>query len=1097
MSDVGLGRADIDVRASVRLLDRDLREVERRTKRSVDGIQRDADRANTRLSRMGSGLRQNMDTTARSVRGVNAELRQSEQIATGLLAAIGGAAAATAIVTLADEYTNLSARIKLVLRDGESFAEVQDDIFRAAQRARAPVAELTTLYVRLRQSMADLSSVEALNISEVLAQSLTISGASVSEQASFLRQISQALASGVLRGDEFNSIMENNSRFARLLADHLGIGTGELRAMAEQGKLTADVIRDAIAGGASQINDEFSRMPLTIGGAMQQIRNAFARYVGETDSGLGASRRLADGLALLANNFESVANAILLVGGVMATSAGGKAIQRGLYLASRELRKADAGYRARRFGLRREQLSAAGTIAENADRTQQREEMIARRQADVEARRAEVAMRREQLAALNRNGDRAEIERAIRENRTPVFGGPAGGVAGATAQKNLEDATRRLAEAERELQGARARSRGEAVRDLQASNRLVWAKSELAKQNGVLAQSMRMAQAAGTVTTRVFGSLFSFLGGPWGVALAAATAGWMLFKSAQDRSAQSAATLQDALSIVANMTPAFENAATSIGETAAETETVAELSDAAAEATDRLAESQSRAADMARDQTDATRALAEMRRQDAIATMQQALAEERRRLATLKNYTATERVMDFLTGDFIGDRSGRRDPGAEVVAQSEAYVGILERGLAALEGGLGTVDGGGGGGGGGNGSGAGGASDLANLRQQAELRLAQINLEHERVAALEDALEIEQRTTAYVSAGLRAEQARAQATGEVRREREAMIAQQQESLRLSGLQEQADLARARDQHRIADALEDQLEVDRRIKQLRADGASEEEATRRANEYVAAQRAAAEAARNRSEAEAELQRMLEIAEAEGRVVESERLGRDLEIARRAADYRSRGYGDASENMAAADTDNLAAARLRGYAREAFSSALLAASTGGDWREALANSLQRAAEDGFSRAIDLVYDLLSSAVSAAFRSMSGGESDWFGTFTGAVVGGATGGGSIPTKANGGSIKPFQMYKGAEIGTEPIFLTNKPGQVITNRKMRDAMSQAGGGAAKVDLMVHAKTDGSVDLKIQAAKQEAIAAGAAAGVAQMAGAMRAGSSV
>lgn len=1111
MANANLGRADIDVRAELSRLDRDLKQAEQKTRRATGAMQRDADRANQRLGRMGTGLRQNMDTVDRSLGRVNRSLGETERLAAGVVAAIGGAAGARAIIDMADEYTSLAARIRLVVREGEQFADVQDDIFRAAQRSRAPINDLTTLYVRLRQSMADLGNAEALNISETLARSLVISGASATEQAGFLRQISQALASGVLRGDEFNSVMENNSRFARMLADYLGVSVGQLRAMAQEGKLTADIIRGAVAGGAAQINSEFERMPLTVGGAMTQLRNAMAKYVGETDTGLGATRRLAEGLSSLASNFQTVADAVLLLGGAAALSFGGRGIQGAMRSAAREVRRWDAPYRARRFGLQRQRLEAAGVVAAGADDTARREAAISAAEKRIAAERAAIANIRQAQARRMFNVDGAEIERALRERRAPILRpitqaqGPVpipGAVRGGQAAEadNLAAAQRRLAEAEKDLQRIRGENYRAAMRDVQARNRLVWATSQVNAQNSLLAQSIRGVQAAGVGLRRFFGSLFNFLGGPWGVALAAAAGAWMIFRSEQDKAAASAARMQDALSIIANARPAFEGAADAIGETASETRTMADLADQAADATDRLRRSQERASQATRDQTEATRALNEIRRRDAADTIRQAIADERRRLFRLENYTAGEMAADFFTGEFIGDRKGRRNPGQDAIDEARAYIEILERGLANIESGMLDINGGGDVG---AGAGAiGGPNEIRNLRLRAELTLAQIQRDYERVAALEDALSLEQKAAAYVNAGMRDAEARATAEREVAAERAATIAAQQESLRLSGLQEQADIARAREAHNTADALDDELETQRRIEQLRAEGLGEEAAIERANEYVRAMRAATNAAKERAEAEDALDRALEIAGAEGHNRRTRELEREVEIARGAQRYRGYGYGDASEAMAAADYDRLQAARARGELRAATEDALWAAASGGNWKQAFADSIRDAAREGFSRLYDYLYDAVFRAFSdASQRASKGGSSTSFwgqvvgaifgmggggGGGAGAASGGGTGsslGGSMGTRANGGPTKALTPYKIAEIGTEPVFFSNKPANVLSNKEMRDAMSRNTAARQKVELEVFAKTDGSVMLEIQAAEQRATVRGAQLG--------------
>src|SRR5690606_17759855 len=104
-------------------------------------------------------------------------------------------------------------------------------------------------------------------------------GSSASEANSSVRQFSQAMASGVLRGDEFNSIMENSPRLARALADGLNVPVGALRKMAEEGELTSDRVVAAIESQSEVIEREFQKVPLTVSRATQKVRNALLKLV--------------------------------------------------------------------------------------------------------------------------------------------------------------------------------------------------------------------------------------------------------------------------------------------------------------------------------------------------------------------------------------------------------------------------------------------------------------------------------------------------------------------------------------------------------------------------------------------------------------------------------------------------------------------------------------------------------------------------------------------------------------------------------------------------------------------------------------------------
>jgi tape measure domain-containing protein len=151
---------------------------------------------------------------------------------------------------------------------------------------------------------------------------MALSGRGASENNSAITQLSQALASGVLRGDEFNSMMENGPRLMQALADALGTTTGALRAMAEEGKLTADILVSALKDQAGQIATEFSSLPLTIGNASTNLSNAIKGMIGDFDDANNASGVVAKSIQLVAENLDSLAQ-VADAAGLAAVAADG------------------------------------------------------------------------------------------------------------------------------------------------------------------------------------------------------------------------------------------------------------------------------------------------------------------------------------------------------------------------------------------------------------------------------------------------------------------------------------------------------------------------------------------------------------------------------------------------------------------------------------------------------------------------------------------------------------------------------------------------------------------------------------------------------
>ena len=212
------------------------------------------------------------------------------------------------IVQVADAWNMMAARLKLATAGQREFTTAQAALFDIAQRIGVPIQETATLYGKLQQSvrMLGLEQRDALTITESVSQALRISGATTTEAQSALLQFGQALASGVLRGEEFNSVVENSPRLALALADGLNVPIGRLRKLAEEGRLTADVVVNALIGQKDKLAAEYAQLPQTVGQSFERLRNAFGQWVSKVDESTGLTKKLAEALTLLAANLDTV-----------------------------------------------------------------------------------------------------------------------------------------------------------------------------------------------------------------------------------------------------------------------------------------------------------------------------------------------------------------------------------------------------------------------------------------------------------------------------------------------------------------------------------------------------------------------------------------------------------------------------------------------------------------------------------------------------------------------------------------------------------------------------------------------------------------------
>ncbi len=285
-----------------------------------------------RASRMGQDYYKTMEQggkqaaavtreTQRSIAALNAELVSVKSTATGLAGAFAGAFATHQLIQYADTWNQLSGRLRLASTGAEDFAAAQRTLMDISQRTGTSFEANATLYARIASSLRDAgyASSDVAKVTETVATSLKLSGASTEEASSVITQLSQALGSGVLRGEEFNAIMENGGRLAKLLADGMKTTVGGLRNMAQNGQLTTDKIVPLLTN-VELLRKEFDTLPASISGSSQKVENAFMAWVGGANNALGASSALAGGLDSLADNIGEIA----AVAGVLAAVGGSR-----------------------------------------------------------------------------------------------------------------------------------------------------------------------------------------------------------------------------------------------------------------------------------------------------------------------------------------------------------------------------------------------------------------------------------------------------------------------------------------------------------------------------------------------------------------------------------------------------------------------------------------------------------------------------------------------------------------------------------------------------------------------------------------------------
>jgi len=205
---------------------------------------------------------------------------------------------------LSQSVTLVEARLRLVTSGVKEFVAAQRDSIRIATQTGQGYGDVVNLYSRLSLALDGVQNRQqrVSTLTSSVANALRVSGASAAEASSVITQFGQAMGSGVLRGEEFNAIMENGQRLAKALADGLGLPVGKLRALAEQGLLTAEVVERAIASQAKTLAREAATMPRTIEQAMTNATDAVARALNELDKQWHVTSGVVSGIDSLADN---------------------------------------------------------------------------------------------------------------------------------------------------------------------------------------------------------------------------------------------------------------------------------------------------------------------------------------------------------------------------------------------------------------------------------------------------------------------------------------------------------------------------------------------------------------------------------------------------------------------------------------------------------------------------------------------------------------------------------------------------------------------------------------------------------------------------
>lgn len=216
---------------------------------------------------------------------------------------------------IADEWASVEARVGLATDSVEDQKYALQEIFKIAQQTRQEYTTVGDLFAKVSRNRKELGLDvgQTLDLSKVIGQTMTIGGGSTASQEAALMQLGQSLGSGVLRGEELNSILEQAPRLAEAIAASFGVSVGQLKALGAAGKLTAKELVNGLLKQSEAINAEFNKMPRTFGGAMQTLKNEIGRRIHDLDKMTGAAEKFADAIDLIVKNLSRILTYIGLI----------------------------------------------------------------------------------------------------------------------------------------------------------------------------------------------------------------------------------------------------------------------------------------------------------------------------------------------------------------------------------------------------------------------------------------------------------------------------------------------------------------------------------------------------------------------------------------------------------------------------------------------------------------------------------------------------------------------------------------------------------------------------------------------------------------
>ncbi|HBR1596309.1 TPA: tape measure protein [Klebsiella quasipneumoniae subsp. quasipneumoniae] len=277
----------------------------------VQGLLVAQQRVNQRLDLLERGF----DSTTRAVNNTERSMSSLSGVAVALAAALS----VKQVSEYADAWATVNNKLANSLRPNEQLADVTERVFNITQQTRSSLDATASLYARLERATRQYgtSADDLAKLTTIINQGFVVSGATAQEAENAIIQLSQGLASGALRGEEFNSVNEQGNRLIVALADSMGVSIGEMRNMAAQGKLTTDVVVNGLLSQGAVIGKEFANTTTTISQALQVAGNNVTKFFGENSTVKTGAAIFNDAVVTASENIGVLSAALTAAAAIM------------------------------------------------------------------------------------------------------------------------------------------------------------------------------------------------------------------------------------------------------------------------------------------------------------------------------------------------------------------------------------------------------------------------------------------------------------------------------------------------------------------------------------------------------------------------------------------------------------------------------------------------------------------------------------------------------------------------------------------------------------------------------------------------------------